>query len=63
MSPTAQVGPVTIVLEQDKETKSTIRFAAVEEDAPVEQVYVSKAFAEKLPQPRTISITIEAVQR
>lgn len=59
MSPTVQVGPVTIVLEQDKETKSTIRFAAREEDAPITQVYVDKAYADKLPNPKTITLTIE----
>jgi len=60
MSPTA---PVTIVLEQDKETKGTIRFATKDEDAPIQQVYVDRAFADKIPNPKAITITIEPVQR
>ena len=61
MSPTtAQVGPVTIVLEQDKETKSTIRFASKDEEAAVSQVYVDKAAVKELGSPRTITLTIAA---
>jgi hypothetical protein len=63
MSPTAQVGPVTLTLQQDKETKGTIRFSAEDEDAPIQQVYVDRQYAEKIPSPRVITITIEPVQR
>lgn len=51
---------VEIVLQQDKETKGTIRFASKDEEAPIQQVYVDRKFAETLPAPRTIVLTVTA---
>ncbi len=42
--------PITIRMEQDKVTKGTYRYAAVEEHAAVGTVYISKsAFPDSAP--------------
>ena len=51
--------PVTIRMTVDKETKGTIRFATKDEEAPIQQVYVSKPWASQLP--GTIELTIKPV--
>lgn len=56
----AVVTVATIEMVLDKETKNTVRFAAVTEDAPVPYFYVAKTAFEDGKYPLGITVTITA---
>ena len=45
-------------MRQEKVTKNTVRYAAVDEESPVPTVYVKKSGLPE-PAPQTITLTIE----
>ncbi len=53
----AKITPISIRMEQDKETKGTYRYAAVDENAAVSTVYISKS-AFPGGAPKAIEVTV-----
>ena len=47
-----------VEMRQEKVTKNTVRYAAVDEESPVPTVYVKKSGLLE-PAPQTITLTIE----
>lgn len=50
--------PVTIKFARARETKNTIRFEAVEDDQPVDTVYIRKAALRALGDPDKVTLTL-----
>lgn len=51
---------VTLTLE--KETKNTVRYSTDQVDAPINTLYISKAAAASIGNPRTITVRVEAAR-
>lgn len=51
---------VTVELENPQPKKHVVRFDAADENAAISNVYITKVAMEKLGNPDSISITIEA---
>ena len=47
-----------VEMRQEKVTKNTVRYAAVDEESPVPTVYVKKSWLPE-PAPQAITLTIE----
>lgn len=49
---------IEIEMEQDKPCKHSMRYSATDDEAPVQNVYLSRTFAN--PMPKRIKVTVEA---
>ena len=50
---------ITVTMQLDRETKNTYRFAAVEEDGPIDTLYIKKA-AFNGDKPAAVTVSVEA---
>jgi hypothetical protein len=52
--------PITVVMQWEKETKNTQKYATLAKDSPVKEVYVQKTHFEGQVRPQTVKVTVEA---
>ena len=57
---TAEKTAARVVLHRDKDCKGSIRYVTEDDKAPVSNVYLSRTFAD--PMPQTIAVTVEGLQ-